>query len=119
MRRVLVIDDEQMIRDMLQKALNRIDFSVDTAENAIGGIEKFNSSRFDLVITDVRLPGMDGNEVARHIKRSKFQQTPVMGISGTPWLVQNGEFDDVLFKPFTIQSLIDKAQSLTAQRHGD
>jgi DNA-binding response OmpR family regulator len=116
MCRVLVIDDEQMVRDMLQHALNRSEFSVDTAENAVGGLEKFNNNRFDLVITDVRLPGMDGNEVARQIKQSSHQRTPVMGISGTPWLVKNGEFDDVLLKPFTLQALIDKARALTEQR---
>lgn len=113
MCRVLIIDDEEMIREVLQKALNRVHFSVDTAENALGGIEKFNSGEFDLVITDICMPGMDGKEVARYIKRSKFQTTPVIGVSGTPWMARDGEFDEVLQKPFSLNALIEKARSLT------
>ena len=113
MCRVLIIDDEEMIREVLQKALNRVHFSVDTAENAQGGIEKFNSGEFDLVITDICMPGMDGKAVARYIKRSKFQTTPVIGVSGTPWMTRDGEFDEVLQKPFSLNVLIEKARSLT------
>jgi CheY-like chemotaxis protein len=110
--RVLVIDDDQMVRELFKTALNRVHFSVDLAENGPGGIEKFNTGKFDLVITDVCMPGMDGNAVASYIKQSPFHETPVIGVSGTPWLAKHGEFDDVLLKPFSIHTLIEKAQSL-------
>jgi DNA-binding response OmpR family regulator len=110
---VLVIDDEQMIRELLQKALSRVNFTVETAEDGARGISKFDSGEFDLVITDVRMPGADGHEVVQHIRGSKRQTTPVIGVSGTPWLVKEGEFDDVLCKPFSIHALIERAQALT------
>lgn len=113
MRTVLVIDDEQMIRELLEKALSRLNFTVETAEDGARGISKFDSGQFDLVITDVRMPGMDGHEVIHHIRGSKRQTTPVIGVSGTPWLIKEGEFDDVLCKPFSIHALIQRAQALT------
>lgn len=115
MSHVLVIDDEQMVRDLLEKALGRVHFSVDTADNALAGIEKCKRQIFDLVITDVHMPGMDGNEVARFIK-SKSTSTPVIGLTGSPWMVHDGLFDNVLTKPFSIRALVDMARSMTALR---
>jgi len=113
MGRVLIIDDEQMIRELLQQALNRLDYVVDTAENAASGMLKFDRGAYDLVITDVRMPGSDGHSVVHHIRQSKRENTPVIGVSGTPWLLQNGEFDRVLQKPFTLQSLLEEVARLT------
>lgn len=115
MTNVLVIDAEQMIRDLLKQALNLVDFKVETADNAEGGMAKFDSGLYDLVITDVRTPGLDGHKVVHHIRRSEHQSTPVIGLSGTPWLLHNGDFDDVLHKPFAIRKLIEKVKSLTQQ----
>lgn len=112
MRSVLVIDDEQMIRDLLKYALSSVNFKVETADNAKGGMAKFDSGLYDLVITDVQMPGVDGYHVVNHIRRSDRQKTPVIGVSGSPWLLNDGGFDDVLHKPFTIQRLIEKAKSL-------
>ena len=112
---VLIIDDEQMMRDMIEQALSRINFTVETAENALGGIAKFESGIYDLVITDIRMPGEDGHSVLHHIRKSDRQQTPVIGVSGTPFLLQHAAFDDVLCKPFALQTLIEKAKTLTRQ----
>lgn len=110
---VLVIDDERMIRDLVKQALERRDYHVDTADSAIEGIAKFDTGHYNVVITDVRMPGVDGHTVARHIRGAKQHTAPVIGLSGTPWLLQHGNFDDVLSKPFAIQALIDKVEGLT------
>lgn len=110
---VLVIDDEQMIRDLLKQALARINVQVSTAGDAEGGMAEFDRGIYDLVITDVRMPGVDGRRIVHHIRRSGRKQTPVIGVSGTPWLLQNGDFDDVLQKPFAIQNLLEKVKLLT------
>lgn len=109
---VLVIDDEVMIRDLLKRVLSRVDASVETADDAERGIAKFDSGAYDLVITDVRMPGVDGHRVVHHIRCSKRHRTPVIGVSGTPWLLYNGDFDDILHKPFAIRNLLDKVQCL-------
>ena len=113
MQKVLVIDDEIMIRQLLEQALSRYDLEVETADDAERGMAKFDSGIYDLVITDVRMPGVDGHQVVHHIRRSRREQTPVIGLSGTPWLLQNGDFDDVLHKPFAISKLIEKVRLLT------
>lgn len=109
---VLVIDDEWMICDLIRRALGRMDIQVDTADNALGGISKFEEGDFDLVITDVRMPGVDGYSVVHHIRNSDRGNTPVIGVSGTPWFLQNVDFDEVFPKPFAIQSLIKKVVDL-------
>ena len=68
MQNILVIDDEKAISEVLSQALNRFGFHVDTAENGAEGIVKFDKEVFDLVITDVRMAGIDGNDVVRHIE---------------------------------------------------
>jgi DNA-binding response OmpR family regulator len=112
-RNVLVIDDERMIRDLLKQALSRIDFQVETADDAEDGMAQFDRGMYDLVITDVRMPGVNGHRVVHHIRRSGRRETPVIGVSGTPCLLQNGDFDEVLHKPFTIQKLLEKVKVLT------
>ena len=109
---ILVIDDETMIREMLQQAFRRLDFNVDVAENATTGISKFDNGCYDLVITDVRMPGVDGYTVVHHIRQSKRESTPVIGVSGTPWLLQNEGFTEVFDKPFSLNALIEKARGL-------
>jgi DNA-binding response OmpR family regulator len=59
------------------------------------------------------MPGVDGRSVLQHIRSSKRYATPVIGVSGTPWLLQGGQFDDVLHKPFAIHTLIEKVTTLT------
>ncbi len=109
---VLVIDDERMIRDLVKKALERQGYLVDSADNADEGMAKYDKGQYDLVITDVRMPGVDGRFVARYIRNSRQDPAPVIGLSGTPWLLQKGSFDDVLSKPFAIHELIEKVENL-------
>ncbi len=113
MQKVLVIDDESAIAEILSLALNRFGFSVDTAGNGMEGIAKFDDKRFDLVITDIHMPGVDGHGVVRHIRNSLRRATPIVGISGTPWLFDDGEFDAILPKPFTLKTLTDTVKRLT------
>ena len=113
MQNILVIDDEKVITNLLSQALNKCGFNVDTAENGKEGIVKFDNDTFDLVITDICMAGVDGNGVARHIRNSLRKTTPIIGISGTPWLLEEGDFDAVLPKPFSLKTLADTVKGLT------
>ena len=115
MCKVLVIDDERMILSLVKQALQRIDYSVETAHNGRRGIAKFDTGNYDLVITDVCMPETDGNRVVTHIRNSSRSRTPVIGMSGTPWKLVNHGFDRVLAKPFEIVSLVHTARTLTSQ----
>ncbi len=119
MRNILVIDDEEAIVSMLTMALTIFGFNVETASDGLEGIKKFDEYNFDVVITDIHMPALDGNGVVRHIRNSVRQSTPVIAISGTPWLLANGDFDAILSKPSSIITLVDTVKSLTSSPKND
>lgn len=109
---LLIIDDDPQTLEMIKMVLARFDYEVTTVVNGVDGIQKFNESEFDLVITDICMPRMDVNAVARHIRNSDKHHTPVIGISGTPWMSENTYFDDILPKPLSIPALIASVREL-------
>ena len=112
MSAILIIDDDNMLLNMAKQALIKFGYDVETAENGKEGIQKFDNGSFNLVITDMCMSHIDGNGVARHIRNSDKHQTPIIGISGTPWLFNVNSFDAVIPKPFTIKVLIDSVKTL-------
>jgi len=115
MYRILVIDDEKTILSAIKIALSRAGFEVEIASDGQEGIQKFSSGRFDLVITDLRMPGLDGHDVVDHIHNSDNSSTPIIGISATPWLLKINQFDAVFAKPFHIEDLINSIRHITMQ----
>ena len=112
MSTILVIDDEKGILQLMHQALTKYGHNVETADDGQEGIRKFDGGSFDIVITDIRMPGIDGNGVVKHIRKSKNQSIPVIAISGTPWLKETDDFDMVLAKPFPVKQLIESIRSL-------
>ncbi len=112
MSTILVIDDEKGILQLIRQVLTRFGHHVETAINGQEGIKKFDDGNFDIVITDIRMPGVDGNGVARHIRNSQRQSIPVIAISGTPWQMEANTFDMVLPKPFSLKKLIDSIRTI-------
>ncbi len=112
MSTILVIDDEKGILQLMHEALTIYGHKVETADDGLEGIRKFDDGCFDIVITDIRMPVIDGNGVAAHIRKSENQSIPVIGISGTPWLLEADYFDMVLSKPFALKQLLKSIRSL-------
>ena len=112
MNAVLIIEDEKAIAEILTRALIKHGYQVETASNGREGLEKFDEGFYDIVITDIIMPGLDGNGVVRYIRESKKPLTPVVGISGTPWLLEDEIFDAVLTKPFSIKTIVTTIQNL-------
>jgi two-component system response regulator VanR len=112
MSTILVIDDEKGILQLMHQALTTYGHNVETANNGQEGIRKFDAGCFDIVITDIRMPVIDGNGVVAHIRKSEKQFIPVIAISGTPWLPEADNFDMVLPKPFPLKQLIESIRSL-------
>ena len=104
--RILVVDDEESIRDLLRLVLTREGYSVVTANGGEEAIEYLEAQRFDLVITDLVMPRVNGVEVLRADRRID-PKYPVMVITGYPSvetvteLVRLGA-GDYLTKPFNI-----------------
>lgn len=113
MSTILVIDDEKGILQIIRQTLTRFGHNVETAEDGVEGIQKFDGGNFDVVITDILMPGIDGNGVVQHIRKSDRQFIPVIAISGTPWQLESNDFDMVLPKPFPLKKLVDSIRSFT------
>ncbi|MCF8076483.1 MAG: response regulator [Desulfotignum sp.] len=105
--KVLVIDDEKAISKMLAMALSRKGYDVDTADNGEQGVEKLHMADYDLVITDMRMGKMTGDDVLLEVRQLKGDRLPVIAMSGTPWLMDNSRFDAVLAKPYQLKDLFD------------
>ncbi len=114
MGKILVIDDEEQVVLLLTMALSKCGFNVEIATNGVEGIKKFDEGHFDLVITDILMPGLGGNDVVKYVRNSEKYFTPVIGISGTPWLREDAYFDAVFNKPFSIEVLVDTVRNLAA-----
>lgn len=110
---ILVIDDEKGILRVIREVLTRSGHAVETALDGLEGIQKFDDGSYDMVITDLRMPGLDGKGVVKHIRASGNNAVPVIGISGTPWQIQESEFDEVFAKPFPLQDLVESVRRLT------
>lgn len=79
--RVLVVDDEASIRDLLSKTLALAEYDVDVAPDGRSALERMRMYPYDLLIADLKMPGMDGLSVIREAKRYKAD-LPVIVITG-------------------------------------
>ena len=107
--RILVVEDEELVREVLEIYLAEDHHSVTTAVNGREGLEKFRAGKFDLVMTDRSMPEMNGDALAAAIKKLRPRQ-PLLLLTGFGDLMNGaGELppgvDLVVTKPFTLTSL--------------
>ena len=108
MPEVLVIDDQNDILNCLLYVLINLGYEVKIARDGQEGIEVFDSERnLDLVITDIRMPRMDGNAVARHIRNSDRPEMPIIAVTGFADEVEIEMFNFLITKPFGMKTLAD------------
>ena len=103
--RILVVEDNESIRSLIETRLVRSGFEVVCADNVVDGIKRFNTESFDLVITDICMPGPSGNILARYVRNLRTD-IPVIAVTASPWLA-NELFDMVIEKPFELTFLLD------------
>jgi DNA-binding response OmpR family regulator len=114
--KILVVDDDHSIRDVVSKMLCRLGFEVSSADSAESGLALFLKNKFDLVITDFSMSGMDGIHLAYYIKE-KSPSTQVILMTGDDKEVilsriRDTAVDQALFKPFTLTEMNVKVQGL-------
>jgi PAS domain S-box-containing protein len=121
--RVLVIDDEEFVRNVLSRIFQKANHHVTLAANGEEGIRLFKENAFDLVVTDLGMPGLSGWDVCKAIKEIA-PDAPVGMITGWGMEVdeqkmkQNG-LDFVISKPFDFSSVINAAaDAIDARRMG-
>lgn len=124
MSRILVIDDERSIRNTLKDILEYEKYQVDLAETGPAGLEKVKTGEYDVVLCDIKMPGMDGIEVLEKLAEQDFD-APVVMISGHGNIdtaveaIKKGAFD-FIEKPLdlnrlliTIRNAMDKSTLVT------
>ena len=116
-RRILIVDDDEKLLNLLSSMITMMGFEVDTAGGGDEAIYLFMQKPFDIVLTDLNMPGMDGWSLARRIK-DLSPDTPVVLATADArkhilGKIADSSVDMVLFKPFgfkefrfTIQKMI-------------
>lgn len=112
--RVLVVDDEKFIRDILADFLGMEGYSVRTAEDGVSALQELERARYDLVISDLKMPNMGGLELLREVARtSPDTLTVIMTGFGTVETaidaMKRGAYDYIL-KPFKVEEIIHIVQ---------
>src|SRR5438128_9931874 len=120
--RVLLIDDERRILDFVSRALRSERLEVDTASDGAAGLQMALAGRYDVVVLDLLMPGMDGNSVLRGIMERRRDQPIIVlsALSDPDSKVDCLDLgaDDYLTKPFSLDELIARirARPRTAAR---
>jgi DNA-binding NtrC family response regulator len=115
-KRVLVVDDERGIRMLLSEALSKKGFQVTQAEDGQESLDRLGESRFDLVITDIDMPKVDGLEMLRRMKKAGREEKVIV-MTGSPGRFSGQDLPKVmthLEKPFGIDHLLDAVIAATA-----
>ena len=111
MTKILVVDDDQIIVELLSVIFKKYGFIVFNAEDGLEAWNIFNNENIDVVLTDIRMPGLDGRELSYRIRnQSPFTKIAIMtgeeNDVGTE-LLNDGTADYFFLKPFDIKNVCE------------
>jgi CheY-like chemotaxis protein len=114
-KKILIVDDEPSIRFLLSAIVEQAGYTVDVAEDGFSALRKMQESKPDLVITDLRMPNMNGFELLSVI-RSRFPETPTVAVSGEflACSIDQGPLADAFFQKgnYSIPDFLGKVSDL-------
>lgn len=111
---ILVVDDEDGFRELLRWELSSIGMNVQTAASGDEGVARLNERKFDVVVTDITMPKMDGLKLLAHVKATS-PTTEVIVVTGfsavetAVYAMREGAFDFVL-KPYDMNHLMSRVK---------
>jgi two-component system sensor histidine kinase/response regulator len=119
--RILVVDDEKEIREFLSKALNRIaGFHVELAEDGTEALKKIEQDKLDLVLTDLKMPKMDGLKLITEIARTKPEILTILmtghGTIDSALEAMKRGASDYLTKPINLDELVLRVQKVLEEK---
>ena len=119
--RILVVDDEPQIRRSLQVNLERSGYAVETVETGLQALDSFQNRRPDVIILDLVMPGMTGEQVVRRIRDNS--SVPIIVLSAIGEEARKVEAleqgaDDYMTKPFGMEELLARIRSLLRRAAG-
>jgi DNA-binding NtrC family response regulator len=124
MNKILIVDDELLIRDLLYDHFSAHDYHISMAESGQKALDIIGNERIDCVLTDLRMPDMDGLELTRKVRESPNRNIPVIIITGFPSLESAIEalrtrVYDYVVKPFNLNRLYGTVEKAIAEANGN
>ena len=113
---ILAIDDDEKTTFLIEDFFKNIGYNIITKNSGLEGLSAFKkNNNIDIVITDIEMPGINGNEVARRIRRSrsrKRKKIPIIALTGSgAENIEKNLFNYVLEKPVKIRKLLATVNS--------
>jgi len=113
--KILLVEDDKHIRETVKTYLAETGYHVDTSANGNDALEKFYNNRYHLIILDIMLPGVNGHELLKELR--KIHDTPVLMMTAldddaNEIKAFTNEADDYVTKPFTIEVLLKRIEAL-------
>ena len=118
-RSILVVDDELLIRDLLYDFFKDQGWEISIADNGKRALELLKSKEFDLLLTDIKMPEMDGLDLASKVKLS-HPNLPIMLMTGYPSVESavsglRNKVEDYIIKPFNINQLFKSIEKIISE----
>ena len=121
MPNILVVEDDEAMREFLVEAISRSGYAVEAVANGSDALDRVSVAPFDLLLTDIRMPGLDGLELARKARVNN----PALGVLLVTAYAQDalgapdfeGTQTDVLSKPFNLNELIERLATILPRGH--
>ena len=114
---ILLVEDNRQIAEMVGEFLERLGYSVDYAADGVSGLHLAVSNSYDVIVLDLMLPGLDGLEVCRKLRKEAKNATPVLMLTARDTLEDKlvgleAGADDYLVKPFEVRELEARVRAL-------
>ncbi|RLP08156.1 Mycobacterial persistence regulator A [Propionibacterium australiense] len=120
---ILVVDDDQAVRDSLARSLHYSGYEVETAEDGVDALAKLSAQRPDAIVMDVMMPRLDGLETTRML-RASGNDVPILVLTARDAVGDRVDgldagADDYMVKPFALDELLARLRALTRRNHPD
>jgi DNA-binding response OmpR family regulator len=121
--KILVVDDERTLCELLAEVLDRAGYTVKTAGNVKEGKEVLNEEKFDLMVLDVMMPGENGFDLLRWLRHEKKDRTPTHLLTAVSAEQDNLiafelEADDYVVKPFSLPEFVARIRAVLRRAEG-
>lgn len=119
-KRLLLVEDHKQTQEFMQDMIEYLGCTLDVASNGLEGVEKWNESKYDLILMDIQMPVMDGYQASveiRRLEKETSSYTPILALTASALAYDRNKcldagMDDYLSKPITIDIIESKLKEI-------